>query len=94
MTDPRCRDMIPSLGHDHGKRIDEAFRAGEVVFVTDAAEELLEHDAWNGERHVMGDQSGESVHGPSFELGSPSAAKCGRKDGRIQEDHRFLRARL
>ncbi len=57
---------------------------GELRLVADPAQKLLEHDAWNGDRHIVANELGQGVCRPKLARRTAPAAERRGQHGRVQ----------
>ncbi len=86
--------MILTPRQHERKTSHEALQAVEFRGRSDAGKQLLKHYPRDAHRRVFGDKTAKGRHHLRLCLSTPSTTERQRENGCIQEDHRFLRARL
>ena len=80
--------------HDAERRQEAALQVGELLFIPDAAEDLLEHDPGEAQRYVPTHEFLDHRLKPLFFRAPAPAAEDPGQDRGIQENHRCLRSLL
>ncbi len=86
--------MILTPRYHERKTSHEAIQAVEFLGRSDAGKQLLKDNPRNAHRRVFSYKTAKGRRHLQLCLSTPPTTERQREDGRIQEDHRFLRARL
>jgi hypothetical protein len=86
--------MILTPRHHERKTIHDALQTVEFLGRSQAGKQLLKHYPRDAHGRVFGDKTAKGRRHLRFCLSTPPTTERQRENGRIQEDHRFLRARL
>ena len=86
--------MILTPRHHERETSHEAVQAVEFLGRSDAGKQLLKDNPRNSHRRVPGHQTSKRCRHMALLFPARAATECQGEDGRIQENHRFLRARL
>lgn len=86
--------MIITPRYHKRKTIHDALQTVKFLDRPHAGKQLLKHDPRDAHGRVFGHKTAKGRRHLRLRLSTPPTTERQREDGRIQEDHRFLRARL